>query len=135
MMKKLTQYKKNNNITYFCNYHIIWCTKYRRDLLKNGADTDLINIIQDVANELNVDIIEIEVMLDHVHILANVDPQLGVHKFIKTSKGRSSRQLRIKHKALKSRVPTLWTNSYFISTVGGATLDVVKKYIEDQKNV
>lgn len=135
MIKNLNQYKHNNNVTYSCNYHIIWCTKYRRDLLKNGADTDLINIIQSIAKESNVEITQIEVMPDHVHILANVDPQFGVHKFIKTSKGRSSRQLRIKYKELRSRVPTLWTNSYFISTVGGVTLDIVKKYIEDQKNV
>jgi len=74
-------------------------------------------------------------MPDHVHILASIDPQLGVHKFVKTSKGRSSRLLRMKYKELRSRVPTLCTNSYFVSTVGGVTLDVVKKYIEDQKNV
>ena len=134
-MKYLTQYKSNNNIVYSCKYHVIWCTKYRRDLLKNDVEIELKSIIQEVANELNVEIIELEVMPDHVHLLIDVDPQFGVHKFIKTSKGRSSKILRQKHKELRTRVPTLWTNSYFCTTVGGATLDIVKQYIENQKNV
>lgn len=84
---------------------------------------------------MGVDVIELEVMPDHIHMLVEVDPQFGIHKFVKNIKGASSRTLREKHRDLRSRVPTLWTNSYFVSTVGGVTLDVVKKYIEDQKNV
>ena len=126
-MKYLTQYKSNNNIVYSCKYHVIWCTKYRRDLLKNDVEIELKSIIQEVANELNVEIIELEVMPDHVHLLIDVDPQFGVHKFIKTSKGKSSKILRQKHKELRTRVPTLWTNSYFCTTVGGATLNIVKQ--------
>ena len=135
MNKHLVKYKHNKNITYSCQYHIVWCTKYRRLLLKDATEIDLKSIIQSVASDLNVEIIEMEVMPDHVHILADIDPQFGVHKFIKTSKGKSSRLLRNKYKVLTTKVPTLWTNSYFVTTVGGATLDVVKKYIEDQKNV
>lgn len=134
-MNNIIKYKHNKNITYSCKYHVVWCTKYRRDLLKEQVVFDLKNIIQDISNNFNVEIIEIEVMPDHVHLLVDVDPQFGVHKYIKNIKGKSSKILRDKHKPLKSRVPTLWTNSYFISTVGGVTLDVVKKYIEDQKNV
>tara|TARA_B100001245_G_scaffold231321_1_gene212010 strand:- start:20 stop:427 length:408 start_codon:yes stop_codon:yes gene_type:complete len=135
MEKHLNKYKNNKNITYSCKYHIIWCTKYRRFLLNDNVEYDLKNIIHSIANDLNVEILEIEVMPDHVHILADIDPQFGVHKFIKTSKGKTSRILRQKYKELRSKVPTLWTNSYFVSTVGGVTLDIVKKYIEDQKNV
>lgn len=135
MEKHLNKYKKNKNVTYSCKYHIIWCTKYRRLLLKDTIEIDLKSIIQCIASDLNVEIIEIEVMPDHVHILVDVDPQFGVHKFIKTAKGKSSRVLRQKYKDLRTKVPTLWTNSYFVSTVGGVSLDVVKKYIEEQKNV
>lgn len=135
MEKHLNKYKKNKNVTYSCKYHIIWCTKYRRLLLKDTIEIDLKSIIQGIASDLNVEIIEIEVMPDHVHILVDVDPQFGVHKFIKTAKGKSSRVLRQKYKDLRTKVPTLWTNSYFVSTVGGVSLDVVKKYIEEQKNV
>tara|TARA_B100000929_G_C15492275_1_gene414853 strand:- start:1612 stop:2019 length:408 start_codon:yes stop_codon:yes gene_type:complete len=133
--KFLTHYKSNKNIVYSCKYHIVWCTKYRRDIIKNNIENDLKNIIHNLANDLNVEIIEIETMPDHIHLLVDVDPQFGVHKFIKRVKGRSSRILRDKYEEIRKRIPTLWTNSYFVSSVGGTTLDVIKKYIEEQKNV
>ncbi len=71
---------------------------------------------------------------DHIHILADIDPSFGVMKFIKTAKGRSSRILRQEFNHLKTKLPTLWTNSCFISTVGGVPLNVVKQYIENQQN-
>tara|TARA_B100000700_G_C15005553_1_gene838351 strand:+ start:120 stop:527 length:408 start_codon:yes stop_codon:yes gene_type:complete len=133
--KFLTHYKSNKNIVYSCKYHIVWCTKYRRDIIKNNIENDLKNIIHNLANDLNVEIIEIETMPDHIHLLVDVDPQFGVHKFIKRVKGRSSRILRDKYEEIRKRIPTLWTNSYFVSSVGGTTLDVIKKYIDEQKNV
>jgi putative transposase len=79
--------------------------------------------------------LELEIMSDYVHLLVEVDPQLGIHLLIKKIKGSSSRLLRQDFLWLRSKLPTLWTNSYFVSTVGGALLQVVKQYIEDQKNV
>ena len=84
---------------------------------------------------MNVDIIEMEIMPYHVHLLIEVDPQFGIHRVVKQIKGVSSRVLRQEFSWLKSRIPTLWTNSYFVSTVGGAPLAVIKKYIENQKTV
>jgi putative transposase len=81
------------------------------------------------------EIIELEVMPDHVHLLIEVDPQYGIHRLIKQVKGISSRVLRSEFRQLRSRIPTLWTNSYFVSTVGGAPLKVIKQYIESQKEV
>lgn len=127
------QFKSNNNILYACQYHIVWCPKYRRKVLVNGVDTRLKEIIQQVAQEKKCEIIELEIMPDHVHLLIGIDPQFGVQQVIKIMKGRSSRYLRQEFPWLKSRLPTLWTNSYFVATVGGAPLDVVKKYIENQK--
>lgn len=74
-------------------------------------------------------------MPDHVHLLVEVDPQFGIHRLVKAVKGRSSRLLRQEFPQLKSRLPTLWANSYLVTTVGGAPLSIVKKYIEEQKNV
>ena len=74
-------------------------------------------------------------MPDHVHMLVEVDPQYGVHRLVKQIKGRSSRLLRSEFPTLKSRLPTLWTNSYFVSTVGGAPLEVVKQYVANQRTV
>jgi putative transposase len=128
-------YKSNNNVTYSCKYHVVWCPKYRRGVLVDGVDVRLKEIIYLIAVELKFDIIELEVMPDHVHLLCEVDPQFGVHKVVKRLKGSTSRLLRSEFKWLKSRLPTLWTNSYFVSTVGGAPLEVIKQYIANQKYV
>lgn len=129
------KYKSNNNIVYSCKYHVVWCPKYRRKVLVDGVDVRLKEICREVASELRFDIIEMEVMPDHVHMLVEVDPQFGVHKAVKRMKGRSSHDLREEFPWLRRRLPTLWTNSYFVSTVGGAPLSAVKRYIESQRNV
>ena len=74
-------------------------------------------------------------MPDHIHLLLQVDPQLGIHRLIKRLKGRSSRLLREEFRELKSRLPTLWTSSYFVSSVGGAPLEIIKQYVRNQKYV
>ena len=129
------KYKSNNNVVYSCKYHVVWCPKYRRKVLVDGVDKRLKEIAQAVAEEMRFEIIEMEVMPDHVHMLVEVDPQLGIHKAVKRIKGRSSHDLREEFPWLKRRLPSLWTNSYFVSTVGGAPLAIVKQYIENQKNV
>lgn len=127
------EYKSNRNVVYSCKYHVVWCPKYRRGVLVNGVDERLKAILREVAGETRSEIIEIEVMPDHVHVLVEVAPQFGIHSLIKLMKGRSSRLPRQEFPWLKSRLPTLWTNSYFVSTVGGSPLAVVKQYIENQK--
>jgi len=129
------KYKSNNNIVYSCKYHVVFCPKYRRSVLVEGVDVRLKELITEVCGLVNVEILEMEVMPDHVHLLLEVDPQYGIHKVIKQIKGRSSKILRDEFPWLKSRLPSLWTNSYFVSTVGGAPLSVIKQYIENQKHV
>jgi putative transposase len=99
----------------------------------NDVDIRLKEIIHQTVTELQSKVIELEVMPDHVHLLCEVDPQFGIHRLVKRLKGRSSRLLRQESPWLKSRLPTLWTNSYFVAAVGGAPLTVVKQYIEQQK--
>jgi putative transposase len=93
----------------------------------NDVDIRLKEIIHQTVTELQSEVIELEVMPDHVHLLCEVDPQFGIHRLVKRLKGRSSRLLRQEFPWLKSRLPTLWTNSYFVATVGGAALTVVKQ--------
>ena len=128
-------FKTSNNIVYSCKYHIVWCPKYRRKVLVDAVAVRLEEIVRHAAAEKQVEIIEMEIMPDHVHLLCEVHPQYGVHLFVKLLKDRSSRLLRQEFKSLRTRLPTLWTNSYFISTVGGAPLEMIKQYIENQKNV
>jgi len=129
------KYKSNCNVVYSCKYHVVWCPKYRRPVLVEGVDVRLKSLIVETCSKMNVDIIEMEIMPDHVHLLIEVDPQFGIHRAVKQIKGVSSRVLRQEFSWLKSRIPTLWTNCYFVSTVGGAPLAVIKKYIENQKTV
>jgi putative transposase len=99
------------------------------------VDERLKQIIHEVCAEHDAPIVELETMPDHVHLLVVCDPQFGIHRLVKQIKGRSSRLLRQEFPALRRRLPTLWTNSYFVATVGGATLEVVKRYVENQRNV
>ena len=128
-------YKSKRHVLYSCKYHVVFCPKYRRKVLVDGVERRLKEIIHQTAKELGCEILELEVMPDHVHILCEVDPQFGIHKFVKRVKGLSSFLLRGEFPKLKSRLPSLWTHSYFVSTVGGAPNAVLKQYIENQKNV
>ena len=134
-MANKRSFKSNKNIVYSCKYHVVWTPKYRRKVLVRGVDVRLKEIVYEVADELQCEIIELEVMSDHVHMLCEVDPQFGIHRFVKRVKGKSSRMLRQEFDGLRSRLPKLWTHSYFVATVGGAPFAILKQYIENQKNV
>ena len=134
-MKTYTKYKSNKNVVYSCKYHIIWCPKYRRSILEGEIAERLKTTLYETIDNVNAEIIELEIMPDHVHILLEVDPQYGINKLVMHLKGASSRMLRQEFPSLKSRLPCLWTNSHFVSTVGATSKDVVKKYIENQKGV
>ena len=125
--------RSNKNIIYSCKYRLVWCPKYRRKVLVGLVANRFKEILSHVAIEKKVSLIEVEVMPDHVHLLVEVDPQYGIHKFVKNVKGTTSRLLRREFRFLTTKLPTLWTNSYFVSTVGGAPLKTIKKYIESQK--
>ena len=129
------EYKSNRNVVYSCKYHVVWCPKYRRKVLTGEIEARLKELIVETAKGTNADVIEMEVMPDHVHLLIEVDPQYGINKAVRHIKGVSSHALRSEFPSLKSRLPTLWTNSYFVSTVGGAPLSAIKQYIENQKTV
>jgi len=128
-------FKTNRNVVYSCKYHVVWCPKYRRPVLAGGVDARLKELIHRLACAFGAEVIELEVMPDHVHLLVEVDPQFGIHRLIKRIKGKTSRILREEFPHLRRRLPTLWTNSYFVATVGGAPLEVVKRYIEFQRKV
>ena len=89
-------------------------------------------LIMQRCSEISAEIIEMEIMPDHVHLLVEVDPQFGINRAIRSIKGYTSYTLRKEFKELTTRLPTLWTNSYFVSTVGGAPLNAIKQYIENQ---
>jgi putative transposase len=126
--------RSNSNIVFQCAFHVVWCPKYRRRVLGGRIEERLKQLVREVVEEKGAWLVALEVMPDHVHLLVEVDPQFGVHKLVKAIKGRTSRVLREEFPSLKSRLPTLWTNSYFVATSGGAPLWAVKRYVEQQKS-
>ena len=129
------KYKSSNHLVYSCQYHVIFCPKYRRKVLTDGIDEHLKELIMEKQEEYGYEVLDMEVMPDHVHLLLDVDTKIGIYSVITKIKGYTSKQLREEFPALKKRIPTLWTHSKFISSVGSVTLDVVKRYIEEQKHV
>ena len=95
----------------------------------------LAEIMRKTALKYRAEISALEIVPDQVHMLCEVDPQFGIHRFVKNIKGVTSHVLRKEFVSLRKRLPSLWTNSYFVSTVGGAPLEVIKQYVENQKNV
>lgn len=129
------QYNSTDGLVWSCQYHVIFATKYRRKVLVDGADERLKQLVLQKQEELGYAVIEMEVMPDHVHLLLDSNPKVGIYRQVCGIKGYTSNVLRGEFPKLKSRVPTLWTRSKFVSTVGAVSLDVVKRYIEEQKGV
>jgi putative transposase len=125
--------RSNSDVVFQCAFHVVWCPKYRRRVLGGRIEERLKQLIREVVEEKGAWLAALEVMPDNVHLLVEVDPQFGVHKLVKAIKGRTSRVLREEFPSLRSRLPTLWTNSYFVATTGGAPLAAVKRYVEQQK--
>ncbi|RLI42691.1 IS200/IS605 family transposase [Candidatus Bathyarchaeota archaeon] len=127
------EYKSTYSLVYSCQYHIIFCPKYRRKVLINGIDERLNELILEKQKDYGYEVIEMEVMPDHVHLLLDINPQYSPVKVVSKIKGYTAHVLRKEFPPLKSRLPCLWTRSKFVSTVGSVSLEVVKKYIEEQK--
>ena len=128
-------YVHKQGLVYKTQFHVIFCPKYRRPVLVDGVDVRLKEILLEKAAELDVKILSMEIMPDHVHLFISFDPRLMLHKIIKILKGSSSRILREEFPSLKSRLPSLWTRSYFSCSVGHIGEAAVRRYIEEQKNV
>jgi putative transposase len=130
----MDEVRSNNNVVYRCLYHVVWCPKYRRNVLTGTVEGRLREIIRAVCAERDAPIVELATIPDQVHLLVTVDPQYGIHRLVKQIKSRSSRLLRQEFPHLRSRLPTLWTNSYFVATVGEATSKVIQHYVDNQRN-
>jgi len=102
-------------------------------VLVGEVENMLKKLLKEKANELGAEIIEMKTDKDHVYLLISCDPQFGIHRVVKGLKGYTSKILRENFPHLKSTMPSMWTNSYFVSTVGSVSLETVKTYIENQQ--
>ena len=130
-----------NNLTYgrgyvySIQYHIVWCTKYRRKVLQDGIDEEIKDYLRQIAEEYHFSIMAMEVMSDHIHMLVDCKPQFCPSDMIKILKGNTARWLFIKHPELKKQLwgGHLWNPSYCVVTVSDRSFDMVKRYIDSQK--
>jgi len=124
-------YKQIDHQVFLINYHLIWCPKRRKPVLVGDVKTRLEDIIRQVAKEVGVEILALEINPDHLHLFVSAYPTLAIHKLVKLFKGRSSRFLRQEFPQLL-KLPSLWTHSYFVSTAGNVSAETIQKYIEAQ---
>lgn len=129
------RYSNSSHSVFNVGYHIVFCPKYRRKVLVNGVDERAKQLFQEKANEIGVVIERMEVMPDHVHLFIKSKPTYAIHFVVNQLKGYSSLMLRKEFPWLRSRIPTLWTRSYFVETIGHISEETVKQYIEEQKKV
>ena len=129
------RYAKNAGAVFSLKFHLVWCPKYRRPVLSGRVDKRLKELLTDVATEHGMTIHAMEVMPDHVHLFIEADPTLCVAEIVNRLKGRTSRVLRQEFPSLRTRLPTLWSRSYFAATVGAVSEATVRRYIEAQKGM
>lgn len=127
------RYAKNAGAVFSLKYHIVWRPKYRRPVLVKPVDVRLKALLRLKAEQLELTIHEMEVMPDHVHLFVEGGPTICVAEIVNGLKGFTSHELREQFPFLKSRLPTLWSRSYYAGSVGSVSETVVRKYIESQK--
>jgi putative transposase len=125
--------KQTRHATYNINYHLVWCPKYRRPVLEGAVGARLSELLPDYVRELGGEVLDLVVMPDHVHLFASFPPTLAISQIMYRLKRSTSHQLRKEFPHLKSRLPSLWTRSYYVGTAGHVSAATIKRYIDEQK--
>ena len=128
-----SRYAKNAGAVFTLKYHVVFCPKYRRPVLTPDVEARLRQLLAEKAAELDMTIHALEVMPDHVHLFVESDPTRCVAEIVNRLKGFTSRVLRKEFASLRSRLPTLWSRSYYAGTVGAVSEATVRRYIASQK--
>ena len=127
-----SRYRKNRGCIYSLKYHLVWCPKYRRSVLVGDIARDLGVLLRDKADRLGIDVEALEIMPDHVHIFVSADPTDAPQRIANQFKGYTSRVLRDRYPDLL-KMPSLWSRSYYVGSVGFVSDSTVKKYIANQR--
>ena len=129
----MSRWKTSSTAVYNLSYHIVWCPKYRRPVLVDKIAERLVELLNQKAKELQVEIVEANIMSDHVHLFIRTKPIYAPQFVVGQLKGYTSRLLRQEFDSLRSRLPTLWTRSYYVDSVGKLNEHTIRKYIDEQK--
>lgn len=126
------EYQRDEHRVHLIVYHLIWCPKRRKKVLVGDVAKDCRRLIQAKLVERGWTLVELAIEPDHVHLFVRAWPTTAAHEIIKACKGVTSFELRKKHAVLR-RLPSLWTRSYFASTAGNVSAEIVQRYIEAKK--
>lgn len=124
----------NNHSVFKLNYHLILVVKYRKKVIDDTISTRLKQIFEDICFNYHITIKEWNHDTDHVHVLLTAKPNTELSKFINAYKSASSRRIKNEFPTMRQQLwkEYFWSQSYCLLTVGGAPLEVLKKYIESQ---
>ena len=131
----MSKKRKSAGCTHLLQYHLVWCPKYRRGVLTDEIADRLEPLLYEKAQELGVEILSLSIRPDHVHCFITGTPTMAVHQLIRHLKSFTAHELRAEFPALKTRLPSLWTRSYYVGTVGQVSDAAIRRYIEAQKGV
>ncbi len=134
IMSNMSRWKISKTAVFNLSYHLIWCPKYRRSVLTEEIQKRLSKLLHEKAFELGVEIVEENILPDHVHLFIRTKPIHSPQFIIGQMKGYTSNVLRKEFPKLKSRLPTLWTRSYYVDSVGKLNEYTIRKYVQEQKN-
>lgn len=127
------QSKRTRHAIYNITYHLVCCPKFRRPVLAGYVGERLSQLIPPLVNELDGETIELVVQPEHVHLFASFPPTIAISQIMHHIKGNTSHQLRSEFPELNSRLPSLWTRSYYAGTAGNVSAETIRRYIEEQK--
>ena len=127
-------YRKTAHSVYDIKYHVVWITKYRKQVLKGQVGLRLRDLVRQVCDANDVIIISGSIQTDHVHLLISVPPSMAISKLMQLIKGRSSRRLLQEFDHLNREFwgRHFWARGYFAVSTGNVTDEIIKQYIESQ---
>jgi REP-associated tyrosine transposase len=119
--------------THEIRYHFVFCPKYRRPVLAGAVGEHLQAMIPEIIGQLGGKVLNITVQPEHVHLFVEIPPTLAPRQVVHRVKGASSHRLRQEFPHLRSRLPSLWTRSYYVGTAGKVSETTIQRYIDAQK--
>lgn len=129
------EHERTRHAVYNLTYHLVWVPKYRRAVLEGAVADRLIELLHELVPSLDGSIVELVVRPDHVHLFAHFPPTLAISQIMHRLKGATSHALREEFPSLRSRLPSLWTHSYYAGSAGNVSSETIRRYIEAQKGV
>ena len=133
--KKYYEFDKTSHAVFTLNYHLIICVKYRKKIFDNEKIiNELKSRTKNISNNFDIEIINQECDLDHIHILFKTKPNTDIVKFINSLKCGTANAIRHRFPEIKEKLwkEMFWSKSYCLITTGQVTLDQLKKYVENQ---